>query len=131
MRNIVTAAGVIVVLVLSQGCASMLAYQHNERQADARAISAAAVAGGGAGVGVDVLKLRGWTGREIALQAGAAVVDAAGIYGLYQLYDRANSSEDNDTTYNAGRDIRVNSPGRSVNDSDSNNTENAPSEPTE
>lgn len=129
-RNVARCVGTIAlasVAWMGTGCASMLAYQYNQQQRLERAvIRGVQPAGGGSGVAVDLTAVVGTSPKEIGIQALGAIVDGAAIYGLMQLYERSN--EDNDTSYTAGRDIRVKSEGTSQNDRESNNTEQAPAQ---
>ncbi len=77
MKKVFFAAGLVTVMVLSQGCASVMVASDSRRAIEARQLQ-----GGGAGVGVNLLSARTLTERPGA-QFVAAVVDAGLLYGAY------------------------------------------------
>ena len=87
MRKTLTAAVLAAAMAMQAGCASyMVAKGSQERVMQRRAINAHAV-DGGAAISVDLLSLD-VIGERPWLQAGAALLDAAMIYGTYTVADK-------------------------------------------
>jgi hypothetical protein len=75
-------------VVLSQsGCASYMVARSSQQQVSSRRAIEASQHDGGIAIGVNLLSLETLKERPI-LQIGAAILDAAAIYGTYELADR-------------------------------------------
>ena len=81
MKKLVVSA-LLVGMVLSSGCASMLVASSSKDKVQRRAIVAQQLPGGGVGIGIDLLSWDVLTEQPV-MQLGAAVIDAATLYGGY------------------------------------------------
>jgi hypothetical protein len=98
----------LVIAALSSGCASYMVMDGSRQ--DLRAVRAAELSGGGAGVGIDISTMQA-LGHRPWLQAGAAVLDAASLYGLCLAAEELEGGGDDDDAavrIQAGGDVIYN-----------------------
>ena len=108
MRQTLTAAALAAAMAMQAGCASyMVARGSQERVMQRRAINAHAI-DGGAAISVDLLSLD-VIGERPWMQAGAALLDAAMIYGTYTVADKYLINNDRSSKSDSSRrsDITV------------------------
>lgn len=106
MKNVTVLT--LIGVLLTQGCASMLAHRSWEATNNTRAV---VVRGDGqeVEVGVDLLSLE-YLRKNWLVATGAALIDGITLYGVYNLYDKnfgssgSSSSSSSSQSVDSGRD---------------------------
>lgn len=111
MKKILSTLLIVACLLCSSGCASMLCLAITKEEMRTSAIQARQLSDGGVGVGVDISNIQALRYRP-GRQVTAAVVDAASMYGAYELFnylsDQQNGGDsDGDVTITSGRDTYI------------------------
>jgi len=100
----------LAIMVFANGCMSYAVYKGSQRKVAERkalasgneaAVKAIRLGDDGVGVGIDVTNLEALTERPW-LQLGAALLDAAIVYGTKEAVDSLNSKEDDSNNAGAG-----------------------------
>ena len=124
MKRIISLVVSALIVVSMSGCVSSLVYDSSKKKVmtrkailsnNATAIRAVQLSNGGVGIGIDVSNLEALTEQPL-LQAGAAVADAALMWGAYEGVKSITDNSSHSSTTTSGRDnVNVNGNGNTVN----------------